>query len=121
MNINNRNNIHQRNMHNQKLNSFNNHVRSNRENQNKKFDDLFRDDDNFVVDDEYSDDRRYVKHLSLINRKLNHGRTYLEDSGSDSCCEANWEQIEKEENYTARIGEAEDYIEEQREKVIKNK
>jgi hypothetical protein len=112
----------QRNMHFQNANIFNSKIRQ-RENQNKKFDDLFRIDDGFIDEDENSDDKRYVKYLSSINRRLSHGIKCdnKNDSDSNSVVEANFEQIEKEEMYTARIGEQEDYFEELREKKKKKK
>ena len=117
----NRAQVLQKNMHFQNGNIYNSKIRQNRENQNKKFDDLFRMNDDFIEEDDT--DNRYVKYLSSINRRLSHGIRYNNDDESDSnsVVEANFEQIEREEMYTAKIGEREDYYEELREKNMKKK
>ena len=78
--------------------------------------------DNFIEDDEEdSVDRRHAKkYLSSINRRLSHGINEDDSDSNSTVIEANFEEIEKEEMYTARVGEEEDYLEELREKNKKN-
>jgi hypothetical protein len=83
----------------------------------------FEEEDDFIVDDEDDDNVDYRRHLLKINSRLmrrGHGYYHKNDGYSDEDLEeAGFDQIQDEEEKTARIGEQEDWIEEQREQLEK--
>ena len=86
--------------------------------QKKYHDDEDKYDDSFIDDTELPENKSYLKQLKDINRKLQRGPIFDDDSDIQ---EDNFDQIQKLEFNTLKIAEMEDYREEIKEMMRKKK
>jgi len=95
-----------------------------RDESDRKFAELFDTQEmkNFICDEE-ENDQQHRKYLDSINKKLSRGNNVhlIQDYSEDSLPEADFEIIEKEENYTAWIGAKEDEEEEKKQEMEREK
>jgi hypothetical protein len=77
----------------------------------------FYDEDDFIVSDE-DDNFAYRKHLEKINSKLRRRNEVYDEDLDDDLDEAGFDEIQDEEDQTAKIGDYEDWLEEMREKKL---
>lgn len=80
----------------------------------------FEEEDDFIVSDDEEADN-YRRYMSRITRNFRRGGYYSDEYSDEDLEEAGFDEIQAEEDRTAKIGEHEDWIEEMREKQLMEK